>query len=62
MNDIEAKNKLEEIIKNGGGDAEHSGDAEVIHIEADILFCELLRELGFNETVTLFESIVKWYA
>lgn len=38
------------------------GDEEIAHREADTLLCEVLRKLGYNELVELYESIDKWYA
>ena len=37
-------------------------DPEVAHGEADNLLCALLRELGFDEVVDLYEKVDKWYA
>ena len=35
---------------------------ELAHYLADKLMCELLRELGYDEGVDIFERIQKWYS
>jgi hypothetical protein len=37
-------------------------DKENQHSDADGLLCEVLRNLGYNEMVDVFESMDKWYA
>jgi hypothetical protein len=37
-------------------------DQEMRHVKMDMLFCEILTELGYTEAVTLFENEEKWYA
>lgn len=37
-------------------------DPELTHIKADALLCDLLRALGYNQTVFDFENLEKWYA
>jgi len=37
-------------------------DTEKDHIVADEILCELLRELGFDRLIDLYESFGKWYA
>jgi len=37
-------------------------DTEEAHLDADGLMCDLLKELGFNEMVKIFEDTAKWYA
>lgn len=37
-------------------------DVEDAHGQADELMCELLRSLGYEEGVKLFERMDKWYA
>ena len=32
------------------------------HIEADALMCQVLRELGYDAGVEIFERMPKWYA
>ena len=39
-----------------------SGDEEANHSNADIIFCELLKSLGYVELVEEFYRIDKWYA
>jgi len=41
---------------------ENLGDEEAAHSYADILLCELIERIGFNEVVKVYESIEKWYA
>ena len=38
------------------------GDPEAEHVRADELLCELLKQLGYEKTVTAFEKVFKWYA
>jgi len=40
---------------------EHHGNADVKHEEADVLLCELLDKLGYNEITTKFQKLEKWY-
>lgn len=37
-------------------------DEEGAHSAADHIMCDLLRELGYNEGVEIFEKADKWYA
>jgi hypothetical protein len=32
------------------------------HYEADAILCAMLRELGYDEIVDMFEGMEKWYA
>jgi hypothetical protein len=38
------------------------GDTEVAHASADIVLCELLTALGFDDVVKQYNKIDKWYA
>ena len=38
------------------------GDAEVPHILADDVLCELLRGLGYQDVIDAYEAVNKWYA
>lgn len=38
------------------------GCIEINHIEADYLICEFLKHLGYEDVVSEFEKIDKWYA
>jgi hypothetical protein len=38
------------------------GDEEIAHGVADTILCDILKELGFVETVKAFEAVEKWYA
>ena len=35
---------------------------EICHIDADELICDLLKHLGFEDGVKVFEDMPKWYA
>lgn len=37
-------------------------DIEYAHVNADEALCELLKGLGFNDIVDLFDEVDKWYA
>lgn len=37
-------------------------DDEVVHIKADDLMCDLLRSLGYQEGVHIFENLPKYYS
>jgi hypothetical protein len=37
-------------------------DTEMAHCDADDLLCRFLGALGYDEMVTAFKSIGKWYA
>ncbi len=39
-----------------------NGDVEAAHAQADDILTNLLKELGCNKVVDLFEKIEKWYA
>jgi hypothetical protein len=39
-----------------------SDDTECAHGEADNILCELLTRLGYNDVVTAYEAVDKWYA
>lgn len=41
---------------------QQSGDTECAHSDADDLICELLLELGYEEVVTEYHKIDKWFA
>ncbi len=42
--------------------AEKGNDEEVCHIEMDDYICEVLRALGYEEGVAIFENTPKWYS
>jgi hypothetical protein len=50
----EIKSKMIECLDNG--------DTEVTHIIADELLCELLKHLGYDELIEIYEKVDKWYA
>lgn len=42
--------------------ARYGEDLEGAHGMADGLLCEVLRKLGYEEGVKVFEDMTKWYA
>lgn len=38
------------------------GDKEIEHEVADSLMCDVLRNLGYEDGVAIFESADRWYA
>lgn len=41
---------------------ESNNDTETIHVEADTLMCEVLKQHGYERGVEAFEDMYKWYA
>lgn len=41
---------------------QHSDDPEVAHLDADILICELLVELGYKDVVDEYDKTPKYYS
>lgn len=39
-----------------------SGDVELDHGVADSLLVDLLKELGYEEVVSVYDKVDKWYA
>ena len=37
-------------------------DTEVAHVDADDVLCQLLMSLGYEDVVTAYHDIGKWYA
>lgn len=54
--DSECSEKMKKIIEQYGH------DEEACHALADDLLCDILNNLGFKETVKLFDEISKYYA
>jgi hypothetical protein len=50
----EAFNKLKELQENG--------DTEMAHPEADNILCDLLQTLGYDDIVSEYMKVDKWYA
>ena len=50
----EAVEQMKECVKNG--------DAEVAHVNADDILCDVLKQLGAKELVDEFNKVTKWYA
>ena len=42
--------------------AEKRDDEEVCHVEMDDYICEILKALGYEEGVEIFEDTPKWYS
>lgn len=40
----------------------NDGYEETMHIEMDNLMCDLLKELGYEKGVEVFERAPKWYS
>ncbi|MGU3399240.1 hypothetical protein ACLBWS_05775 [Brucellaceae bacterium D45D] len=38
------------------------GDTELQHVHADDVLCDLLKQLGYEEIVSEFDKVDKWYA
>ena len=55
-NDEELLERMNEVLKK------YSDDWESVHSCFDDLFCEVLKQLGYTESVKLFEGTEKWYA
>jgi hypothetical protein len=43
-------------------DLQQLGDAEIAHIKADGVLCDLLDDLGYSEVVAAWAKIDKYYA
>lgn len=56
MTDKMCAEKMKEIGKK------YEDDEEMCHIAADDELCYILRELGFIETVEVFNKLPKWYS
>lgn len=39
-----------------------SNDIEASHVDADDILCELLIELGYNDVVSAYNKVPKWFA
>ena len=50
----EALGQMKELVKND--------DYEIAHSRADDVLCDLLRTMGFNELVDVYDQVGKWYA
>lgn len=59
-NSIEEKLATEAIAKLKALQADN--DTEVAHIRADDVLVALLSELGFDDVVSEYDKIEKWYA
>lgn len=52
----DAEASLVKVIKDSAGDPEWA------HAAADDILCEVLRRLGYNKLIDLYEDVEKWYA
>lgn len=53
MTPEEFEQKMRELV---------TGDIEVDHLKMDELMCELLKQLGYEKGVEIFEETGRWYA
>lgn len=37
-------------------------DVEIAHSKADNVLCELLMELGYEDIITAYKDVPKWYS
>lgn len=51
-----------EFAEKMGQIAEEKDDTEVCHVKMDDYICEVLRTLGYEEGVKIFEDTPKWYS
>ena len=51
-----------EFAEKMGQIAEERDDTEVCHKKMDVYICEVLRALGYEEGVEIFENTPKWYS
>lgn len=61
MTPEEFRDAMYEIIKKNIS-YKYGYDAEYGHVDMDNLMCKLLRDLGYGEGVSIFETTDKWYA
>jgi hypothetical protein len=57
--------KKEDIIKEAIEEMKtlvNNDDYEIAHIEADDILCNVLKKLGYEELVDVYEQVGKWYA
>ena len=43
-------------------DLAESNDPEYAHIEADLILCNILNDLGYNDIVDAWKKVKKWFA
>lgn len=55
----EFERRMREFDENA--EKEHY-DYEISHSNADALMCEVLRQLGYEKGVEIFNNMGKWYA
>lgn len=51
----------EEVLKKLK-EAQDNRDTEMAHGDADDLLCDLLKSLGYEDVVTEYKRVDKWYA
>lgn len=60
MTPEEFAKKMKEIAESK--DYKKFRDSENLHMEADMLLCRVLIELGYIDGVKIFKEMEKWYA
>lgn len=58
MTEEQRKEYLDRLLELG----EDTFDAENIPYEADGILCDILKLLGYNDIVSAYNEIKKWYA
>lgn len=61
MTPQEFKEKMDDVVKSEL-DPIFGFDAEIAHVHADDLMCELLIQLGYEEGVQIFNDMPKYYS
>lgn len=56
---MDPKDFYEEMLKIQEA---YSGDSEAVHTEMDEPMCMVLKDLGYEKGVEVFENTEKWYA
>ena len=54
--------KLAEYAKKLLKEYQENDDTEVAHYHADHVLCQLLQDLGYEDVVSEYDRIGKWYA
>ena len=52
----EFKNEMKKILE------QHHNDKETFHVAADEYICDVMKALGFEEGIQIFENADKWYS
>ena len=59
--DEKYKKRLQEIIEEFESDPDNYTE-ESAHIDADNIICDLLKDLGYEDIVKIYNKIPKWYS